>query len=339
MAAALTSFSVASGERAYGPASLWNRWAAMAIDWICLILASYMLVPIPLVLLGITGTACLVAQHIILFMALPVAWRFEVAPGPRALGLRVVQHDGRRPALWRGTLRALVVSPGGFAAGVLAIAAYGIWMGHYPSGAEPDPNWPRLGGFAGLASAYFLSTLAACADSKGRALHDRVSGVLVLEPVVERPTRPAVHPIAGPPRPLRRAYLWLVAAVLGVAVFFSIGVSGFIAAGDWPWAAGFGAFTVGCWTLAWWLCVRIAPRPSKRWRVRWLWMELALAVTWLFFVVISIDSLLNGLWIEGVVAGCASAATTSMLAIASRGRLRLGFTARVARIQPPSLPG
>lgn len=311
----------------------------MAIDWICLMLASYVLFPIPLALLGITGTACLAAQHLMLFMALPIAWRFELAPGPRAIGLRVMQRDGRPPRLWRGIVRAAVVAPGGFAAGVLGIAAYGTWMGHYPSGAEADPNWPRMGLFAGLAATYLASAVAAAADSHGRALHDRLSGVRVLERVVERPARPVVHRIAGPPRPLSRWFLWLVVAALGFAVFISIGTCGAIAAGDWEWAAGLGAVACGGWALAWWLCIRVAPRRGKRWRGRWLWMALALAVTLTFFMVISVDSLVNGLWVEGIVAACVLAAVTSTLAVGSRARWRLGFTARVGRLRIPSRSG
>ena len=322
----------AAGPLRWGPAGLTSRWAAMAIDWVCLLIASYVIFPIPFVLLGATGLACFIGQHVLLVAALAAMW-WRWSPGMAALGLKMTTMSGRGIGPWRALVRVGVVAPGGLASVVLAVALYGVVFGSLPSGAEPDPNWLVLGGFGLMALAYGVSTLAAFANAERRAIHDIVAGVVVLERV--RPVRPLAEAspvkVTRPAAPLTRWVLGAAALLLALATFVSIGIAGMLADSLWWDAAGFSAFAAACWWGATWLCLRARRRQAARREFRWVAVAVCSGTAVLFLFVIGIDCLVQGLLVEGVAATALTAPLVGLTIAAARSQWRLRCYGRLAR--------
>lgn len=303
----------------------------MVIDWTALVFTSYLICPLVVYPLALSQRSSFVVQYGVIVVALPLAWSFGLAPGTKALGLQLVQGDGRRPRIWRAVVRALIAVPGGFGAAVLGLGVYGLWMGHYPSGAEADPNWRAWGLFLAIALVYFASTMASLWDEQGRGLHDRLSGTHVLALVAMKTARAPLPPVAGPVAPFRRRWLAVAAAATGSATFCSIGLSGFLAEGSWGWVGGLGLTTFLLWGVAWALSVYTRIRRGSRRQLRWYCVTGGLAVSALFLLVIGGDALTRQLWLEGAVALSTGSTLGLVAAAASRATWRLQLTALITR--------
>lgn len=209
----------------------------MVADWSILIVASYMLVPIPLYLVGLRGVECLVAQLAFPPAFLALCWWRGRSIGMAGTGLRMVRANGdQRPSLPRTLLRALMIYPGALSAGALAVIAYSVVFGTYPSGAEPGFDGLRILVLASLAGTYLAMMLFTVRRSDGAALHDLASGVRVLEfraaPAPRTPRR-----LLSLSRPGRR---WLLLGIppLGAWGIFFVAVTGrLIYLGEYPEAA------------------------------------------------------------------------------------------------------
>lgn len=201
-----------------GPASLTDRWIAMMVDWALCVGASYLLGPVVYLvtvrLLGLPDLVCVGTLAATPFVYLAYGWSRSATPGMKMIGLQMERAGGGTPGFVRAAARALLVYPFGFNAAALGIAIYGWYFAEYPSGAEPGTTAMRFGVLVGISGLYLIAVLVSRRQARGRALHDLLTGVVVLGPVRETPS-PAPRP---PVRQISR--WWLVLVPPGVLVTF-----------------------------------------------------------------------------------------------------------------------
>ena len=118
---------------------------------------------------------CALVLPIWLLMTLAGWSRAGRSIGKLALGLKIVDRQGRRPGVLRSMVRVLVYAVENVAP-LLAAAVIGLRL----AGAEVVPSWTLA-----LAGALLLAGLAALTPALpglgGRPLHDRAAGTVVVE--------------------------------------------------------------------------------------------------------------------------------------------------------------
>jgi len=207
---------------ASAPASIFERWGAMAVDWTVCLVASYPAGVISFLivrrLLDLSPLLCMAPAALLPLVYLTWGWSRGASLGMRACGIRIERADSPgTPGVRRSAARALMVYPGATSAVALCLVLYASWMGHYPSGAESGTNALRVLILLAVASTYAGSTLAGTRRPDRRALHDLATGVRVVKPLPAA-TAGMPPPPSIPRTPAGPISRWWLAAVPPLAI-------------------------------------------------------------------------------------------------------------------------
>jgi uncharacterized RDD family membrane protein YckC len=171
-------------------APLWRRAVASAIDW-TLVFVAFLIVSIPLGMIETLGRAigglwgdALVYLVDALALGVVVAYfgyflSTGHTMGMRALDIHVFSHaTGREPHLVRAVARSCL----SLAFFLAAFKAYTLTRGWHEGLTDREENWRDLA--ATVSTVALVGGLWKIANSEGRTLWDRLTGLVVVEDVV-----------------------------------------------------------------------------------------------------------------------------------------------------------
>ena len=173
-------------------APLWRRAVASAIDW-TLVFVAFLIVSIPLGMIetlgrtigGLWGGALVYLVDALALGVVVAYFGYFLSTGHtmgmRALDIHVFSHaTGREPHLARAVTRSLL-SLAFFLATFKAYTLIRGWHGNEGL-TDREENWRNLA--ATVSTVALLGGLWKIADSEGRTLWDRLTGLVVVEDVV-----------------------------------------------------------------------------------------------------------------------------------------------------------